>query len=222
MMPVGKRVCGALREIRPARRGTFSHRWASILAEQVVVDDFQLIDDALAGRPSAFGDLVLRYQDRLYNTLVHVTGSVEDARDLVQEAFVQALVKLNSFQRNSAFYTWLYRIALNLAISRRRRRKPTVSVDEIRHVSGEEPVGRDDAPADRIEREERAGQVQAALARLTEEHRSVLVLREIDGYCYEEIAEMLDVPVGTVRSRLHRARLMLRDELKDVLQEDCR
>jgi RNA polymerase sigma-70 factor (ECF subfamily) len=202
--------------------GNFSHHWASILLEQVVVDDFQLIDDALAGRPSAFGDLVLRYQDRLYNTLVHVTGSVDDARDLVQEAFVQALVKLSSFQRGSAFYTWLYRIALNLAISRRRRRKPTVSVDEIRNASGDEPVGRDDAPADRIEREERAAQVQAALARLSEEHRSVLVLREIDGYCYEEIAEMLDVPVGTIRSRLHRARLMLRDELKEVLQEDCR
>jgi RNA polymerase sigma-70 factor (ECF subfamily) len=202
--------------------GNFSHHWASILLEQAVVDDFQLIDDALAGRPSAFGDLVLRYQDRLYNTLVHVTGSVDDARDLVQEAFVQALVKLSSFQRGSAFYTWLYRIALNLAISRRRRRKPTVSVDEIRNASGDEPVGRDDAPADRIEREERAAQVQAALARLSEEHRSVLVLREIDGYCYEEIAEMLDVPVGTIRSRLHRARLMLRDELKEVLQEDCR
>lgn len=187
-----------------------------------MVDDFQLIDDALAGRPSAFGDLVLRYQDRLYNTLVHVTGSVDDARDLVQEAFVQALVKLSSFQRGSAFYTWLYRIALNLAISRRRRRKSTASLDEIRQASGDEPVGRLDAPADRLERQERAEQVQAALARLSEEHRSVLVLREIDGYCYEEIAEMLEVPVGTVRSRLHRARLMLRDELKEVLQEDCR
>jgi RNA polymerase sigma-70 factor (ECF subfamily) len=195
---------------------------ASILAEQVVVDDFQLIDDALAGRPSAFGELVLRYQDRLYNTLVHVTGSVEDARDLVQEAFVQALVKLQSFQRNSAFYTWLYRIALNLAISRRRRRKSTASVDDIRHTSGDEPVDRDDAPGERIERQERAEQVQAALARLSEEHRGVLVLREIDGYCYEEIAVMLDVPVGTVRSRLHRARLMLRDELKQVLIEDVR
>ncbi len=203
-------------------RGTFHVAPASILAEQVVVDDFQLIDDTLAGRPSAFGDLVLRYQDRLYNTLVHVTGSVEDARDLVQEAFVQALVKLGSFQRNSAFYTWLYRIALNLAISRRRRRKSTASVDDIRQASGDEPVDRDDAPGERIERQERAEQVQAALARLSEEHRGVLVLREIDGYCYEEIAEMLDVPVGTVRSRLHRARLMLRDELKQVLIEDVR
>jgi RNA polymerase sigma-70 factor (ECF subfamily) len=205
-----------------SNRGTFHVDPASILAEQAVVDDFQLIDDALAGRPSAFGELVLRYQDRLYNTLVHVTGSVEDARDLVQEAFVQALVKLQSFQRNSAFYTWLYRIALNLAISRRRRRKATASVDDIRHTSGDEPVDRDDAPGERIERQERAEQVQAALARLSEEHRGVLVLREIDGYCYEEIAVMLDVPVGTVRSRLHRARLMLRDELKQVLLEDVR
>jgi RNA polymerase sigma-70 factor (ECF subfamily) len=187
-----------------------------------VADDFHLIDEALAGRSAAFGDLVLRYQDRLYNTLVHVTGSLEDARDVAQEAFVQAFIKLESFQRSSAFYTWLYRIALNLSISRRRRRKPSISVDEARETSGDEPVGHDDAPGDRLQREERARQVQAALQRLSEEHRGVLVLREIDGYSYDEIAVMLEVPVGTVRSRLHRARLMLRDELKEVLSEDCR
>ncbi len=81
-------------------------------------DDAQLIDDALAGNSSAFGRLVTRYQDRLYNTLVHVVGSTDEAYDVVQDAFVQAYLKLRSFQHNSAFYTWLYRIAFNLAISR--------------------------------------------------------------------------------------------------------
>src|SRR5215469_8791591 len=82
------------------------------------VDDPQLIESALAGNSAAFGDLVRKYQDRLYNTMVHLTGSAEDAKDVVQDAFVKAFVKLESFQRSSAFYTWLYRIAFNTAVSR--------------------------------------------------------------------------------------------------------
>src|SRR6202030_4235360 len=85
----------------------------------VVNDDAQLIDEALAGQSVSFGRLVTKYQDRLYNALVHVIGSTEEARDVVQDAFVQAFLKLGSFHRSSAFYTWLYRIAFNVAISRR-------------------------------------------------------------------------------------------------------
>lgn len=183
--------------------------------------DSRLIDEALGGDSAAFGRLVGKYQDRLYNTLMHVTGSSEEARDVSQDAFVQAFVKLSSFQRSSAFYTWLYRIAFNLAISRRRRRKPTASVEQVRELTGQEPLSRDDAPADGLERQERVNQVQAALATLSEEHRTVLVLREMDGHCYETIAEILELPVGTVRSRLHRARLELREALRGVMQEDC-
>ena len=91
-------------------------------------DDAQLIDKTLAGHSAAYGDLVRKYQDRLYNTVVHVAGNAEDARDIVQDAFVQAFVKLDTFQRSSAFYTWLYRIAFNLAATHRRRRRPTLSV----------------------------------------------------------------------------------------------
>jgi RNA polymerase sigma-70 factor (ECF subfamily) len=188
--------------------------------ERVVNDDAQLIDDALAGNSSAFGRLVTRYQDRLYNTLVHVVGSTDEAYDVVQDAFVQAYLKLRSFQRNAAFYTWLYRIAFNLAISRRRRHKPTASIEQSRELTGGEPVSRDDAPGDPLDREERVHQVRAALANMSEEFRTVLVLREIDGCCYETIAEVLELPVGTVRSRLHRARLELREQLKEVFQED--
>jgi RNA polymerase sigma-70 factor (ECF subfamily) len=83
-----------------------------------VKDDALLIDEVLAGDTSAFGQLVIKYQDRLFNTLSYVLGSCEEAEDVVQDAFVQAFVKLNTFQRASAFYTWLYRIAFNLAISR--------------------------------------------------------------------------------------------------------
>jgi RNA polymerase sigma-70 factor (ECF subfamily) len=186
-----------------------------------VKDDARLIDEALSGTSAAFGELVVRYQDRLFSMLVQVVGSRDDAYDLVQDAFVQAFLKLESFQRQSAFYTWLYRIAMNLAISRRRRQRPIGSLDETRHATGDEPLGRDDPPTARLEQQERGAQVQQALAALSEEHRAILVLREIDGCCYETIAEMLELPVGTVRSRLHRARMQLREQLRGVLQEDA-
>jgi RNA polymerase sigma-70 factor (ECF subfamily) len=185
-----------------------------------VKDDCQLIDEALAGSSAAFGQLVTRYQDRLYNTLVHVVGSRDAAYDVAQDAFVQAYVKLDKFARASAFYTWLYRIALNTAASRRRRDKPTVSVEQLRETLGHEPLDRGDPPSAPMERQELAGQVRDGLAKLSEEHRTILVLREVDDCSYEQIAEILDLPIGTIRSRLHRARLQLRDQLKGILQED--
>ncbi len=180
-------------------------------------DDAQLIDATLAGESAAFGQLVRRYQDRLFNTMVHVVGGREDALDVVQDAFVQAFVKLESFQRTAAFYTWLYRIAFNVAATQRRRRRPTLSVEQARNEGGEEPVDAGAGPVERVEREECRRQVRAAIGTLSEAHRDVLVLREIDGCCYETIADILELPVGTVRSRLHRARMQLRDQLKEVL-----
>jgi RNA polymerase sigma-70 factor (ECF subfamily) len=138
-----------------------------------------------------------------------------------QDAFVQAFVKLRSFHRTSAFYTWLYRIALNMAISRRRKKRPVMSVDQHREATGEDPVANDGQPDDRLQRQERVDQVRAALATLQDDYRTVLVLREIDGHPYDVIAEMLDLPMGTVRSRLHRARMELRDQLKGVLLEEA-
>jgi RNA polymerase sigma-70 factor (ECF subfamily) len=183
------------------------------------VADAQLIGRTLAGEPAAFGELVLRYQDRLYNSLVRVLGSAEDARDAVQDAFVQAFVKLDTFRGASAFYTWLYRIAFNTAMSHARRQRPTRSLDEERTDRGREPVDMQPTPAARLDMSERAVQVQQALAELCAEHREVIVLREMDGCKYEEIAEMLELPVGTVRSRLFRARLELRDRLAPIIEK---
>lgn len=180
-------------------------------------DDVQLIDETLAGHSAAFGQLVQKYQDRLYNTVVHVAGNAEDAKDVVQDAFVQAFLKLDTFQRSSAFYTWLYRIAFNVAATHRRRRRPTLSVERARETSGLEPMDNGNDPGELLERKERCRQVREAIDQLSYEHRAVLVLREIDGCCYETISEILDLPLGTVRSRLHRARLQLREELKEVL-----
>jgi RNA polymerase sigma-70 factor (ECF subfamily) len=180
--------------------------------------DAQLIGRTIAGEPAAFGELVLRYQDRLFNSLFHVLGSAEDARDAAQDAFVQAFVKLDTFRGSSAFYTWLYRIAFNTAMSHTRRQRPTRSLDAERSELGREPVDAQPAPDARLDLSERATQVHRALAELSIEFRQVIVLREMDGCKYEEIAEMLELPVGTVRSRLFRARLELRDRLAPILE----
>jgi RNA polymerase sigma-70 factor (ECF subfamily) len=181
-----------------------------------VNDESQLIDAALAGDSSAFGVLVQRYQNRLYNSIVHVVGCRVEAEDVVQDAFVQAYVKLHTFKRNSQFFTWIYRIAFNSALSRRRRKRPAMSVEQSRETTGAEPVSNDDAPDDRMLRSERVQRVQEALSKLTEDHRAILILREMDGMSYEEIAEILNTPVGTVRSRLSRARSQMRDKLEEL------
>lgn len=177
-------------------------------------DDSRWIDETLAGERSSYANLVEKYQDRLLNSVFQVVGGREEAEDVVQEAFVQAFVKLDTFQGTSAFYTWIYRIAFNLAVSRRRKRRPEHSIDHLREQTGDEPL--DDATAvdAELEREERCQQLYAALDQLSDEHRKIVVLRELEELCYEEIAEVLELPVGTVRSRLHRARLQLREYLQ--------
>ena len=179
-------------------------------------DESTLIDQALQGDGAAFGQLVQIHQDRLYNAIVHLTGDRGEAEDVVQEAFLQAYLKLATFQRQSAFYTWLYRIAFNNAVSRKRRKRVETSVDQAREQAGDEPLAADDAPGDRLEREEEAERIQRALHTLSDEHRGILVLREIDGLDYEAIAEILSINIGTVRSRLHRARTQLRDKLLEL------
>ena len=183
-------------------------------------DDAELVRAAVAGDKGAFGTLVLRYQDRLYNTLVRVLGSFEDARDVTQDAFVQAFVKLESFRAASKFYTWLYRIAMNLALSRRRRRKAMVSIDQAKHDVGAEPEDSGPSPEERMIDAQRVQIVQAALSQLGEQQRQILVLREMEDCSYETIAEILELPIGTVRSRLFRARLQLKDKLQSLLAQE--
>ncbi len=186
--------------------------------------DQDLIADCLNGQTHAFGDLVMRYQNRLFNTLVVVLGSVEDARDVAQEAFVNAFQKLHTFRGSSAFYSWLFRIALNAAYSQKRKvNRVCVSIDAAREQSGIEPI--DHHPATRpeyaMERVERQTAVRSALAELAEEFRTALVLKEMDGLSYDEIAGIVGCPIGTVRSRIHRARAELRVKLQGLLREPC-
>ena len=188
-----------------------------------LTDDAQHLTAARDGDRDAFGKLVERYQDRVFNTLFRVLGSREDARDVTQEAFVQAYSKLSSFRGEAKFYTWLYRIAMNLALSHRRRRKVTLSIDERVERAGEQPMDAHGGPDQDVMQQERVEMVQQALAELADQHRQILVLREMEGCSYETIAEILELPVGTVRSRLFRARLQLKEQLQVLLSgEDDR
>jgi RNA polymerase sigma-70 factor (ECF subfamily) len=185
-------------------------------------DENSLIAACRAGRTEAFGVLVQRYQDRLYPTMLRLTGSADDALDLLQDAFLRAFEKLDRFQGESSFYTWVYRIAVNLALSGRRRRRVTARIG-IGGGRGEPLDPQDDSslsdPTLPLERAERDDLIQSALNSLADDHRAVVVMKEFDGLHYEEIATILNIPVGTVRSRLHRARLDLRERLKGVISE---
>ncbi len=179
-------------------------------------DDNRLITECKAGRTDAFGELVGRYQDRLFNTVLRLVDNAEDARDVVQEAFLHAYQSLHTFKGDSLFFTWLYRIAFNTAISSRRKKRIVLSI---------QPAGEDgnaidpldpaesNRPGHALEMAEEERQVHAALARLSPEHRAVLVMKDMEGMKYEDMAEILGVPIGTIRSRLHRARLEMRDLL---------
>jgi RNA polymerase sigma-70 factor (ECF subfamily) len=180
-------------------------------------DDNRLIAACRSGKTEAFGVLVSRYQDRLYPTVFRLTGCAEDALDLLQETFLRAYEKLDRFNGESSFYTWVYRIAVNLALSSLRKRR--------RIVSAAVPIDPPDLrvegdPSAALERAERAERIQQALDALAPDHRTIVVMKEFDDLRYDEIGAMLGIPVGTVRSRLHRARCELRDRLRALGDEE--
>jgi RNA polymerase sigma-70 factor (ECF subfamily) len=198
--------------------GTFAPVRPSHPQNDVNHDDRRLIAEVLAGNTAAFGELVTRYQDRLFNVAYRVLDNPDDAADVVQDVFINAYQSLRTFKGDSELFTWLYRIAFNTAISFKRRRRGVVRIDGHGGDGGIDPEDRslDTAPDAGMERSEDERVLAEAMAKLSPEHRTVLVLKDIDGLKYEEIAEVMGVPIGTVRSRLHRARL----ELKSLLDPD--
>jgi RNA polymerase sigma-70 factor (ECF subfamily) len=186
-------------------------------------DDHRLIAVCLRGDEAAanaaFAQLMCRYEERLFNTVFRLMGNQQDAEDVVQETFVNAYQSLASFKGDSQFFTWLYRIAYNTAVSHKRKQKAAVSIEAGRNgEAGIEPADRSEynQPGSAMSRAEEERRIQRALNQLSPEHRLVLVLKEMEEMKYEEIAVILQVPVGTVRSRLHRARL----ELREILERD--
>ncbi len=146
---------------------------------------------------------------------MRLVQSPDDAADVVQDAFLNAFQSLHTFKGDAEFFTWLYRIAFNTAISLKRKRRPTVSLETHSGDSGLDPDDPSEyvRPGVALERTEEEQELTVAIARLSPEHREVLLLKDIDGLKYEDIADLLKVPIGTIRSRLHRARLELRDLL---------
>lgn len=177
-------------------------------------EDQQAIDEVLAGDSSAFGELVTKYQNRLLSLLYHACGDRGLAEDIGQEAFARAYHKLNLYAGNAQFYTWLAKIAMNLLASNRRKKSIENQVPREGFEIALDAVGDGNQPETQMQLTETQQYVRQAIAMLDEERRTVLLLRDFDGLDYDQIAQTLDIPVGTVRSRLHRARL----ELKSILE----
>lgn len=197
-----------------------SNRNERTSANHAPTEEGALIEAALSGDASAFEGLVIRHQDRLHHAMIHVTGSVHDAEEVTQEAFIRAFVKLDTFQQNSQFFTWLYRVAFNIALSRKRRQKVRLSLDQQREEIGEEVVCGGEAVDANMIRQDDVSLVQLALQQLSDEHRSILVLREMNESSYEEMAEILELSIGTVRSRLNRARKQLRLAIEQLREPE--
>ncbi len=192
------------------------HIYQVLSSELSESEEIELIRQALAGDEQAFESLVLEHQDRLFGAMTHVTGSAHDAEEVTQEAFIRAFLKLDTFQQNSQFFTWLYRIAFNIALSRKRRKRIKISLDQQRDEAGNDVVDRSEAVDAAMIRQDNVLLVQTALGQLSEQHRGILVLREMNEASYEEIAEILELSIGTVRSRLNRARKQLRLSIEEL------
>ena len=183
------------------------------------------VEASLDGDNKAFGKLVERYQKRVYALAFGILRNRDDAWDVAQEAFVKAYKNLGSFEGNSAFYTWLYRITYNLCLDtvRSKGRRDMVELDEKkpRHEEAleNEDSSRVEHPTAALDRKELAEVVQKAMTQLSEKHRAIIVLREIEGLSYEEMADVLKISKGTVMSRLFHARRNLQVLLKPYLDE---
>ena len=187
--------------------------------------DLDAVERCLAGDREAFGEIVVRWQDRIYGAVLRMVRDPELARDLAQETFLRAYDKLSSFRGGAAVGTWLYSIALNQVRSEMRKRSAQKygSPVSLEALSG--GGARDDGPrfepadhaagaAERVATKEDCALLVEEVSRLDPEHRAVIVLREFQDLPYDEISVVLEIPVGTVRSRLHRARGELRDRLR--------
>jgi RNA polymerase sigma-70 factor (ECF subfamily) len=187
------------------------------------VDDRELVAAAQRGDRDAFKTLFERYHRRAYALALGVVRHPDDALDVVQEAFIKAHKYLDKFEGNASFYTWLYRIVMNLAIDhlRKHRRVKPVELDETRiEPDGDEPLlprilGGN--PGQALMDKQIRGRIDQALDQLSENHRSVLVMREIEGLSYEEMAQAMSCSKGTIMSRLFHARRNMQKQLLDLL-----
>ena|SRR5437868_4566117 len=188
------------------------------------VDEQLLVKRAQQGDLGAYDELVKRYQERIYATLYHMTSNHEDANDLAQEAFIKGFQALKSFKGGSSFYTWVYRIAVNKTINflKQRKNKTHISLNDLDFNAEHDPdlvaLISEKTPRREINLTELQEKLNASMQKLSEPHRLVVTLHDVQGLSHEEIAEIMDCNIGTVRSRLFYARQQLQAYLSEYLK----
>ena len=200
----------------------------SVAEDALKPTEEELIARCQQGDRKAFSILVAKYQRRAFGIAYGILKNPDDAMDAAQDAFVKVFKNIGGFKGNSSFYTWFYRIVVNVCIDQCRRRKKSRSVEyDDSYRRRDESVGvhplqgntRPMHPGEKFRQEELGEVLHAALESLSENHRTIIILREIEGMSYEEIAETMDCHLGTVMSRLHHARKNLQKALKPYLEE---
>ena len=197
---------------------------ASTERQQEAGSDWMIVQRVQAGDVAAFDQLILKYRERVYAMVYNMTANREDAADLTQDAFIKAFQSINRFQGQSSFFTWLYRIAINSALTHLRRNKlrSFFSFDKVHEDAKVAEVINQLTDKKDVDREVFVNELQEklneAMLKLSIPHRTVVTLFEIDGLSHEEIAEIMNCSVGTVRSRLHYAKQLLQGELQSYVR----
>ncbi len=193
---------------------------------QVDVSDLELVKRCQAGQTEAFDELVSRYRTRIFAMIYNMVHNEQDAWDLAQESFVKAWKSIKRFRRHSSFYTWVYRIVMNVTIDWLRKKQikgagsefdDSIQLKEIDPASRTVPKA-EPLPHERMERNEIRAKIDNAIGQLSPEHRAVILMKEIEDMQYHEIAETLGCSIGTVMSRLFYARKKLQNLLRDVYE----
>jgi RNA polymerase sigma-70 factor, ECF subfamily len=205
-------------------RAKFDSRKVKPLDDIVHLKDYELVNAAQRGEPSAFRELVTRYEAKVYHLALKMLRDEQDAEDVLQETFINVYRHLDTFRGDSEFSTWVYRIATNASLMKIRSRRPMSSLDEPTDDTDSDSPPRDlmdwsFTPEEALMNGETRSQMDKALTTLPETLRSVFVLRDIEGLSVEETARVLDISIPNVKTRLHRARLALRDELASYFAE---
>ena len=179
------------------------------------------IKQVLKGDQNAYADIVNLYQHKLYQVCYRMLSNQQEAEDIAQEAFIRAYINLHSYDQKRKFSTWLYRIATNLCIDRIRKKKPDYYLDaEVAGTNGldmySQIAASEQLPEETVEQMELQDRIQYEISRLPDKYRSVIVLKYIEELSLQEISEILDMPLGTVKTRIHRGREALRKQLNNL------
>src|ERR1700736_1257937 len=193
---------------------------------QVDVSDLELVKRCQEGQAEAFDELVTRYRTRIFAMIYNMVHNEQDAWDLAQESFIKAWKSIKRFRGRSSFYTWMYRIAMNVTIDWLRKKQVKgagMEFDDALQLREIDPASKtvpkaDPLPHERMERTQIRARIDKAIAHLSPEHRAVILMKEIEEMQYHEIAEALDCSIGTVMSRLFYARKKLQNMLRDVYE----